>query len=194
MSSLVPRTALRGVSQSPYDKMAQGLGYFSIGLGLAELLAPQSLCRMLDMDGEETLIRAYGVRELATGVAILTSHDPTPWIWGRVAGDALDIGTLATATRGTPEKRDNVVGAFAALVGVTALDAICATGLMAEKGPATARVDYSGRSGFPRPPNAMRGAASGFQVPRDMRVPDLLRPDVFERHGRIPAAHGSTSR
>ena len=195
MSSLVPRTALRGVSQSPYDKMAQGLGYFSIGLGLAELLAPQSLCRMLDMDGDETLIRAYGARELATGVAILTSHDPTPWIWGRVAGDALDIGTLATANRGTPEKRDNVVGAFAALVGVTALDAICATGLMAEKGLSSgARADYSGRSGFPRPANAMRGAASDFQVPRDMRVPDLLRPDVFERQGRTRTAPGSTSR
>ncbi len=195
MSSLVSRTALRGVSQSPYDKMAQGLGYFSIGLGLAELLAPQSFCRMLDMDGEETLIRAYGVRELATGVAILTSHDPTPWIWGRVAGDALDIGTLATAPRGTPEKRDNVVGAFAALVGITALDAICATGLMSEKSVSgTARTDYGGRSGFPRPPNAMRGAASDFQVPRDMRVPDLLRPDVFERRGRVGTAPGSTSR
>jgi hypothetical protein len=195
MSNLVSRTALRGVSQSPYDKMAQGLGYFSIGLGLAELLAPQALCRMLDMEGDETLIRAYGARELATGVAILTSHDPTPWIWGRVAGDAVDIGTLATANRGTPEKRDDVIGAFAALVAVTALDAICAKGLMAEKAlSGGTRTDYSGRSGFPRPPNAMRGAASDFEVPRDMRVPDLLRPDVFERHGGAGMAPGSAGR
>lgn len=195
MSSLVNRTALRGVSQSPYDKMAQGLGFFSIGLGLAELLAPEQLCRMIDMEGHETLIRTYGTRELATGLAILTSHDPTPWIWARVAGDAVDIATLATANQGTPERRTSVTGAFAALVAVTALDAICAKGLMAEKdGSATARRDYSERSGFPRPASAMRGAASDFQVPKDMRVPDLLRPDGFASRERTTLEAGSASR
>lgn len=195
MSSLVNRSVLRGVSQSGNDKMAQGLGYFSLALGLVEVLAPQSLCRMLDMEGHETLIRAYGARELATGVAILTSHDPTPWIWGRVAGDAVDIATLVTANHGTPEKRTGVTAAFAALVGVTALDALCAKGLTAEKGVSTnARRDYSDRSGFPRPASAMRGAASDFEVPKDMRVPDPLRPDLFEAHARRTLEAGSGSR
>ena len=36
--------------------------------------------------------------------------------------------------------------------------------------------DYGDRSGLPRPPEAMRGAARDFEVPQDMRVPELLRP------------------
>jgi len=42
------------------------LGWFSIGLGLAEVLAPRSLTRGLGMEGHEQLMQAYGVREIAT--------------------------------------------------------------------------------------------------------------------------------
>lgn len=189
MSNHVPRTAMRGQSQSPHDKTAEGLGYFSVALGMAELLAPQSLCRMLGMEGHETLIRAYGAREVATGVAILTSHDPTPWIWGRVAGDAVDIATVAAALRDDNPKKGNVVAGLAALVGVTALDVICASGLSGEKGGRTTAVaDYSDRTGFPRGASAAKGLARDFAVPKDMRVPDLLRPDLFEQRAARPVA------
>jgi hypothetical protein len=36
--------------------------------------------------------------------------------------------------------------------------------------------DYGDRSGFPRPPLAMRGAMAHFTVPRDMRIPEAMRP------------------
>ena len=61
--------------------LAEGLGWFSIGLGLAELAAPHSLARFLGMEGHAGLIRAYGVREVVTGVGILAQDDPTPWVW-----------------------------------------------------------------------------------------------------------------
>ncbi len=35
--------------------------------------------------------------------------------------------------------------------------------------------DYSRRSDFPKPPEAMRGAARSFQVPKDMRTPEPMR-------------------
>ena len=38
--------------------------------------------------------------------------------------------------------------------------------------------DYSDRSGFPQGVEAARGAASDFQVPRDLRAPEPLRPTV----------------
>ena len=185
----LPRTALRGRSRSSNDELAKSLGYLSIGLGLVEVLAPRLLCRAIGLVGREGLVRAYGAREIATGVAILNSHDPTPWIWGRVAGDALDLATLSTAGGGGGREGRNAIIAMAVVAGVTAVDVICASGLKAEKGGrSTAVADYSDRSGFPESARAMRGAAKDFVVPKDMRVPDALRADVFERRARPDAA------
>jgi hypothetical protein len=36
--------------------------------------------------------------------------------------------------------------------------------------------DYRDRRGMPRPPQAMRGAARDFEIPRDFRTPEALRP------------------
>lgn len=178
MSSNVP---MRGASgrgaHSGHEGLAKALGLFSIGLGLAELFAAKPLCRALGLEQHETLVRGYGARELATGVAILMSHDPTPWIWGRVAGDALDLATLATGFEGDNPQRDALTAATLAVAGVTALDVICARGLTADKRlSAPDAYDYGDRSGFPRSPEAMRGAASDLEVPADFRIPEALRP------------------
>jgi hypothetical protein len=146
--------------------LAKGLGWFSIGLGLAELLVPRRFTEALGIRGDENLVRAYGVREIATGIGILASRDPTPWIYGRIGGDALDLVTLAAAAKGAGERRDNVGVALAAVAGVTALDVACAALLSAEseadRGDQERMMrDYGRRSGFPFPPSAMRGAAVG---------------------------------
>jgi hypothetical protein len=128
------------------------------------------------------VIRAYGAREVATGVAILTSHDPAPWIWARVAGDMADIATVGTGLQQSNPKKENSALALAALAAVTLVDLACARGLSAEKGGLkTAVTDYSDRSGFPDGLSAAKGAASNFTVPDDMRVPKLLRPRTFDR-------------
>ena len=177
------RTGRRGHPDSTTDALARGLGVFSIALGLMEVAAPRALARWLGMDGSETLIRAYGAREIATGVGILASDDPTPWIWGRVAGDALDIATLMTGFEGDNPKKDNVAIALAAVAGVTALDVYCGQVLSGEsKEPLPPMRDYSDRSGLPRSPEAMRGAASDFEVPRDFRQPEALRPWTSSRN------------
>jgi len=62
--------------------VARGLGYFSIALGVAELVAPAAICRAAGVRGLETVVRGYGAREIAAGVAILGSHGPEPWISG----------------------------------------------------------------------------------------------------------------
>jgi hypothetical protein len=133
------------------------------------------------MEQHETLIRAYGVREIVKGVGILASKDPTPWIWGRVAGDALDLATLGKGLSDSRAEKDRVMMAMGAVAGVTVLDVVCANALTGQsqepRGRARAlRWDYSNRSGLPRPAQQMRGAARDFEVPRDMRIPDALRP------------------
>jgi hypothetical protein len=151
-------------------------------LGLAEILAPKAICSAIGLKGLEPVMRAYGAREVATGVAILTSHDPAPWIWARVAGDVADIATVATALQHGNPKKENSALALAALGAVTLVDIACATGLSAEKGGLkTAVTDYSNRGGFPGGIGAAKGAASDFPVPDDMRVPELLRPRTFDR-------------
>lgn len=186
----LPSTALRGRSRSGHDQLAKGLGWFSIGLGALELLAARSLAEGLALHGREGLVRAYGVREVMTGIAILASPNPAPWIWGRVMGDALDIATLGAAAQAAEGSERAQVGlALAAVAGVTALDILCAQGLEAEKGgPKTATADYGARSGFPKGLAASRGAARDFAVPRDMRVPDALRGDLFVRRSSAAAS------
>ena len=74
MSSLVPKIALPGRSRSMHDEMAAGLGYFSIALGLTELAMPQAIRRAAGIETPDALVRGYGVREIANGVAILMTH------------------------------------------------------------------------------------------------------------------------
>ena len=166
----------RGHPDSQTWGLAQGLGWFSIALGLVEVMAPRKLARSLGLDGHEKIIFGYGVREIATGVAILTAKDPTPWIWGRVAGDALDIATLATGMGPENPKRQNVTLAMAAVLGATAADVYCAQALSRDSATPPAPVrDYSNRTGFRESPQAMRGAAHDFEIPRDFRTPAALR-------------------
>ena len=188
MAHPVAPTALPGQSKSAADLLARGLGYFSIGLGVAQLLAPRAVGQAVGLDGQDTLIRAYGAREVATGVAILSSHNPQPWIWGRVAGDAVDIATVATALRADNPKENNAIAAVGMLVGITVLDAVCAAALTREKGGrSTATVEYSDRVGFPRGLAGARGTARDFEVPRDFRTPDPLRGDLFQQQRAVRA-------
>jgi hypothetical protein len=153
------------------DRVARGLGWFSIALGVAELVAPGKLARTLGLEGHERLLQAYGGREIGAGVWAL-SDTPAPAIWSRVAGDFVDLATLAAGLRGADdEQRRNAWIALAAVVGITAVDIFTAASLSAEsserKGD-TGR-DYSDRSGFPRGVQSARGKAEG-STPVDFQV------------------------
>ena len=140
----------RGQADTATHRLAQGLGVFSIALGLFELICGRWLGRSLGFDGREHVVRLYGGREILTGVAILASKDPTPWIWGRVAGDALDIGTLAYGYTRDPDDLSGITAALVAVAGATAADVYCAAKLSSEsKVPLPPVKDYSDRSGFP---------------------------------------------
>ncbi|KQO92509.1 cyclase dehydrase [Methylobacterium sp. Leaf92] len=158
--------------------LAQGLGWFSIGLGLTELAYGGAIARWLGMPRAAPVIHAYGVRELVQGAGILGSRDPTPWISARVAGDALDIATVLPGLEDPNPRKHNVLIALVALAGVTALDVICAKNLA--EAPLTpsqkVRQDYRRRSGFPRRAEAMRGAARDFKPPPDIIGPEAMRP------------------
>ncbi|PWC36121.1 cyclase dehydrase [Azospirillum sp. TSO35-2] len=171
---------------SPADSMARGLGWFSIGLGAAELVAGRSLARWMGMEDKSALIRAYGLREITAGVGLLALGDPKPWIWGRVAGDAVDIATLASAVGDDNPRAGNARIALGAVMAATALDLVCAAKLHQEETAAwSPPPDYGDRSGFARPVDAMRGTASDAPIGDDMRTPKILQ---FQPAGQSQAS------
>lgn len=153
---------------------ARGLGWFSIGLGVAELLMPRVIAGVTGMRGREGMVRASGVREIMTGIGILAARRPGPWMWVRVAGDAMDAATLGF--RGRP--RAGARAAIATMAGLAALDAGCAAAVnrIERRGRLLSR-NLANRRGMPLPAAAMRGAArKDFEMPSDMATPALLAP------------------
>ncbi len=109
-------------------QLAQGLGWFSIGLGLAELLAPRGVAKVAGVRGDNAgFIRLMGLREIAHGVAIFAQgRRPAAAVWSRVAGDALDLAALAAAAASPDSDKGRVAFATANVLAVTALDVLCA--------------------------------------------------------------------
>jgi len=121
------------------ERVARGLGWFSIGLGVAELLAPRAIAKLCGGQGRHTgLIRLYGLREIAAGLMIFSQgRKPAGGVWARVAGDAVDLATLAVAAVSPRTNKLGVAFATVNVLGVTALDVLCAQALSVEKGSMT---------------------------------------------------------
>ena len=73
-----------------------------------------------------SLIRAMGAREIGHGIAILSRPDSAAPLWSRVAGDAADLAFLGTAYTAEYANQRRLLTATAAVVGITALDVVCA--------------------------------------------------------------------
>ena len=128
------------------------LGLFSIGLGLAELLAPSTIKRELGLKHVPTAaVRTlYGLRELTVGWGLVSDPTESRWLWARVAGDVLDIATLGSATTGDPTARKRTGNMLAMLTAITVVDVLCARALTLERaGPLslTGRLQGRGKRG-----------------------------------------------
>lgn len=121
------------------QELARGLGWFSIGLGLAELLMPYAVARLAGGTGRHTgLVRLYGLRELASGVAILSGgRRPVAGVWSRVGGDMIDVATLGLAAVSPATNKAGVAFALANVAAVTALDLHCVQELSRQAGTLT---------------------------------------------------------
>ncbi len=111
------------------ETLAIALGWFSVALGVAELLAPRQVARLIGVpygEGTGTTLRGYGAREIATGAAILSEPGQARWLWSRVGGDALDLASLGAAAGHEDSDPRRLAIATAAVAGVTALDVLAA--------------------------------------------------------------------
>jgi len=121
------KRARPGLPSTSAKRLAKGLGWFSIGLGLAELLAPRAIANISGVSNKHTgLIRLYGLREIGAGITIFAQKKPTEGMWSRVAGDALDLTSLGIAATNPEAKLGRVAFATANVLAVTVLDVMCA--------------------------------------------------------------------
>ncbi|HEU4643524.1 MAG TPA: SRPBCC family protein [Gemmatimonadaceae bacterium] len=158
--------------------LATALGWFSIGLGLAELVAPQRMARMIGVrDDEESrnVMRAVGAREIASGIGLLSQPAAARWAWSRVAGDAMDLTLLGRALTSDSTQRNRTTAATAAVIGISALDVYAGRRLSrAEPARRLARVTRSitiGRS----PEEVYRFWHDFENLPRFMRYLESVR-------------------
>jgi hypothetical protein len=111
------------------DALSRGLGWFSIGLGLAQLVAPTRVARIAGAEPTDDtirLMRALGAREFLSGVGILSGHRSDAWIRARVAGDVMDLALLGRVMASDSSDRGKTAMATLAVAGVTALDVLAA--------------------------------------------------------------------
>jgi hypothetical protein len=100
---------------------ARGLGWLSIGLGLIDTFGRRGVARKTGLPNEP-LIALYGLREIISGIGLVAARDPMPWVWARVGGDALDLGTLATGVSERNPERNGALAGLLMVVGITAID------------------------------------------------------------------------
>lgn len=176
-------------------KLAQGLGWFSLGLGLAELLAPRAVAKVAGLQGAHTgLIRLYGLREIASGVGIFSQRKPAEAVWSRVAGDAIDLASLGSAFAAPGAKKGRLAFATASVLGVTALDVMCAQQLSSSNGSHNREVEVTRSVVINAPAEQLYNYWHNFeQLPSFMKHLESVTATGDRRSHWIAKAPGGTT-
>ena len=148
-------------TQVPMEQPVRGLGYFSIGLGLAELLAPGQVSRGAGMRRQNYFLRGSGL----SGNRLLASASSLQAILGLGSGVASrgacsDVANVAVTTdRRKPVRSGHPLQLCSAWGCWIYIAPFNLSPNKAAPASGTNR-DYSRRSGFPRGIEQMRGAAA----------------------------------
>lgn len=107
---------------------ARLLGVVSLGLGAFELATGRRTSHALGI-GKPGLVETFGGREIATGLMAMGYPDRAWPIWGRVAGDVMDLAVLGVALGRGNRRRHNAAWAAIFVLGVTLVDVTVAAAL-----------------------------------------------------------------
>jgi len=111
------------------EPLTRALGWFSIGLGLAQVMVPNNVARLAGAEPTPDtirLMRALGLRELSSGIGILSGKRTDDWVRARVAGDLMDLALLGRVLTQDSADKGRTIAAGLAVAGVTALDMLAA--------------------------------------------------------------------
>lgn len=130
-------TGTGGRATESAKRIAKGLGWFSLGLGTAQVIAPGIVARVIgapDKPLTRWIMRGAGVREILAGIGILSAKKPAPFVSGRFGADLIDLALLAAAFRSPESSKARLFVTTAAVAGVTVLDFLTARELERTEG------------------------------------------------------------
>ena len=150
---------------SSEQKLAQALGWASLGLGAAMVAVPGSLNRLAGIRDEGSTRlwqRIVGARELAAFGLIVLGGQRRVGLWARVAGDAKDLALLGVAAGRKRESGARLAAATAGIAAIAALDAYAAARLAGADAdpPAEPAEDLSQDPAY-EPPEPLKGIKGG---------------------------------
>ncbi|TWJ21188.1 putative membrane protein [Micromonospora endolithica] len=150
MTRLATREAMEA-GQDEVQRRGRGLGWMSLGLGVAQLAAPETVRRISGVDDSSTsraVVPLVGARELVHAAGLLTSRRKGIWVWTRVVGDAMDLASLGIAiARRDGRRRRRLVGVTGAVVGIAVVDLLTAVQASRSKRAGSVRAARSSRQG-----------------------------------------------
>ena len=179
------------------DGRRNGLAWFSVGLGLAGLLAPRQLARLIGADDESEAtawtLRAVGGRELVCGVGLLSGAQPANWAWARLAGDVIDLALIGTALQSKNTRNDRLLVAGAGILGTASLDAYSAWRLQrGSRDVAAEGIVVQQSITIARPPQEVYAFFRDFEnLPRFLSHLDSVRVDNGHSHWVVKGPLGS---
>lgn len=130
------------------EGLANFLGLFSLGLGISQIVAPDGVARLIGVKPTErtrSTMRGLGMREITSGIGILSNQRRSDWLWSRVLGDVMDLALLGRTATNTRNERQRTAAAFVAVAGVLALDVYSATQVGKRRGSLIQHPDDNGR-------------------------------------------------
>jgi uncharacterized membrane protein len=168
-----PTEALATATAEPNQKRAAALGWFSLGLGLAQLLAPRQVARLIGADEDDSAtcltLRLIGGRELVCGLGLLSQSHPVSWAWARVAGDLMDLSLLGKAWQARGAQRDRLLLAGGGVLGAAYVDVRSALRLQQQGDVAMEGIEVHHALTIARPPEEVYAFFRDFQnLPRFM--------------------------
>jgi uncharacterized membrane protein len=191
-------SAVTDLERPRQERRRDTLGWLSVGLGLAGLLAPRQLARLIGADEESEAttwtLRAVGGRELACGIGLLSGAQPANWAWARLAGDVLDLALIGTALQSKDTRSDRLLIAGAGVVGAASWDAYSAWRLQrSSRDVAAEGIVVHQAVTIARDPQEVYAFFRDFQnLPRFLSHLDSVRVDNGHSHWVVRGPLGST--
>lgn len=108
-------------------RLSRALGLFGVGLGLSQILAPRAVARTIGLRDNRRirkLMMAFGIREVTTGLGLISQPRSVALARGRVAGDSMNLALLGQGLTSRRNQQNRVAAALVAAIGITVLDLI----------------------------------------------------------------------